>query len=80
MVHVQKQREIMSIEELMALRNSSEAPFNHQEYTVWLHDRIVKRIQYDLMQHLEKCRERLDINSWAACNKIMALPSLQKAD
>jgi hypothetical protein len=38
----------MTIEQLMKLRSSNEAPFNHQEYTVWLHNKIIDSINYDI--------------------------------
>jgi len=66
----------MDISELMELRSSDNAPFNHQEYTVWLHNKIVERINYELWEF----RENQSINiksSYAACNHIMSLPSLQ---
>lgn len=34
----------MTREEINALRVSSEAPFNHEQFAYWLHDRIVERI------------------------------------
>ena len=69
----------MSVEELMELRASSDAPFYHQkEYTVWLHNKIVDKINYELWEFRE--RESGKIQSpYGACNHIMCLPSLQKA-
>ncbi len=68
----------MSVEELMNLRSSEDAPFNHAEYTVWLHNKIVDKINYELWEF----RERQSGNTqspYVACNHIMCLPSLQKA-
>lgn len=66
----------MDISELMELRNSDNAPFNHQEYTVWLHNKIVEKINYELWEFREQ--KSIDIkSSYAACNHIMSLPSLQ---
>lgn len=67
----------MDVNELMKLRDSSDAPFNHQEYTVWLHNKIIERINYELWQFREN--QASDIkSSYAACNHIMSLPSLKE--
>lgn len=59
----------MTNQELMDLRQSNEAPFNHQEYTIWLHDQIVERI-------------KMEIESIPVCNskQVLHLPSLNKAE
>lgn len=67
----------MNIDELMALRNSSEAPFNHQEYTVWLHNKIVDKINYDLWQYREK-PNTIAKNGYSVCNDIISIPSLKR--
>lgn len=67
----------MSIEELEKLRLSDEAPFNHQEYTVWLHNKIVDKINYDLWNFRETKSENIR-SSYAACNHIMSLESLKR--
>ena len=67
----------MSREELEALRNSSEAPYNNEDYTVWLHNKIIDAIQYELWNF----REKESINAagpYSACNEIICLPSLKK--
>lgn len=66
----------MDIQELMELRHSNQAPFDHAEYTVWLHDKIVDKLRYELWQFRE--RESIKMKSpYAACTNIMALPSLK---
>jgi hypothetical protein len=62
----------MDINELMELRASHNAPFNHQEYTVWLHNKIVEKINHELWEFIELK------STYAACNHIMSLPSLQE--
>ena len=69
----------MSIEELMNLRSSGEAPFNHQEYTVWLHNKIIEKINYELWTFRENESIKIQ-SSYAVCNHIMSLPSLKKAE
>lgn len=67
----------MDIKELMQLQRSSEAPFNHREYTVWLHNKIVDKINFELWEFREK--ESLNMKStYAVCNHIMSLPSLNR--
>lgn len=68
----------MSIDELMELRGSDNAPFNHQEYTVWLHNKIVEKIRYELWEFREKESGKIQ-SPYAACNHIMSLPSLKEA-
>jgi hypothetical protein len=72
-----KKIEIMSIDELMDLRNSDEAPVNHEEYTVWLHNKIVDKINHDLWEFRENKSDRIS-STYAACNHIMILDSLKK--
>lgn len=67
----------MNIEQLMKLRNSPDAPFDHEAYTVWLHNKILDSVHWELSQFREK--KSLDIkSSYAACNMIMVLPSLKR--
>lgn len=66
----------MSNEELMKLSLSyDEGPFDHQEYTIWLHNKIVQNIMYEIWQFREQ--KAISINGEAACNHIMNLPSLK---
>ncbi len=66
----------MTNRELMELRASNEAPFNHAEYTIWLHSKIVEKIMFELWEFREK--KSMDIkSSYAVCNHIMSLPSLK---
>lgn len=44
----------MTIEQLMKLRNSNEAPYEHAAYTVWLHNQILDSINYDLWNFRER--------------------------
>lgn len=41
----------MTITQLMELRLSTEAPFNHEHYTIWLHNKIVSRIRGEIEAH-----------------------------
>ena len=66
----------MTIEKLEHLRQSNEAPFNHQQYTVWLHNKIIDEIRYDMWEFREK--QSMSLKSpYAACNHILNLPSLK---
>jgi len=67
----------MKREELEALRNSSEAPYNNEDYTVWLHNQIIDKINYDLWNFRETKADKIK-SSYVACNKIICLPSLKK--
>lgn len=68
----------MTTQKLMELRHSNEAPFDHKEYTIWLHNKIVENIQAELWEFREQ--KALGIkSSYAACNFIFKLPSLQTA-
>jgi len=68
----------MTIEQLISLKNSSEAPYNHDDYTIWLHNKIIEKIRYDLWEFRE--REAIKIsNGYAACNKILSLSILEIA-
>lgn len=51
----------MTIEKLEELRNSDDAPFNNQEYTVWLHNKILDQINYELWNLREN--KGTDVNS-----------------
>lgn len=66
----------MILEELMNLRDSNEAPFNHEEYTVWLHNKIVDKINYELWKLREE--KGTDVKSgYAMCNHVMSMESLK---
>lgn len=67
----------MDIKTLWALKNSNEAPFNHEEYTIWLHNKIIDDIQWELWNFREKESEKIQ-SQYALCNHIMTLPSLKK--
>jgi hypothetical protein len=67
----------MTIEELFALRNDSAAPFDHMEYTIWLHNKIIERINYEIWQVREH-KKAIDLNGYVVCNKIISLPVLKK--
>lgn len=66
----------MNLEELSELRNSNEAPFNHQNYTVWLHNKIIERIEHELWQHIESVKD--DPKNCNFCNQVLKFNSLQK--
>lgn len=67
----------MELKDLLALQSSSEAPFNHKDYTVWLHNKIVDRINFELWEFREKQSMQIK-SSYAACNHVMSLPSLKR--
>lgn len=67
----------MNIQELMKLKNSDEAPFNHDEYTVWLHNKIVDKVNLELWNFREQ-KSLSFKSSYAACIHIMDLPSLKR--
>ena len=67
----------MKIEELMELRNSNEAPYNHAEYTVWVHNKIIEKINYDLWKFREDKADKIK-STYAACAHIMNLESLKE--
>lgn len=66
----------MTIQELMDLRKSNEAPYDHAQYTLWLHNKIVDKIKYELWNYRER-PNTIAKHGYAACNDIMQLPSLQ---
>lgn len=66
----------MTGKELMQLRNSNEAPYNHEDYTLWLHNKILEKITYELWEFREQ--KSGDIrSSYAALTQVMNLPSLK---
>ena len=66
----------MKLQGLMELRKSNQAPYNHEDYTVWLHNKIIEDINRELCQYQEKNKmeERC---GYSFCNEIMELASLQ---
>jgi hypothetical protein len=68
----------MTAKELMKLRNSNEAPYDHQEYTIWLHNKIIDKINYELWEYREK-PNTIAKHGYAACNDIMSFQSLKPA-
>lgn len=66
----------MSIEELMKLRTSNEAPFNHEEYTIWLHNKIIENVHYELWKFREEKSSQIK-SGYAACNHIFNFESLK---
>jgi len=66
----------MTKKEINDLRLSDEAPYNHDAFAFWLHNKILEKIQYELQEFREM--KSLEIqSSYAACNHIMSLPSLK---
>ena len=66
----------MTIEKLMQLQSSNEAPFNHEEYTVWLHNKIIEDVRFELWEFRENKSVQIK-SSYVACNNILNLPSLK---
>jgi hypothetical protein len=69
----------MSIDELDELRNSNEAPFDHQDYTIWLHNKIIDKINYELWNLREQKGTKIN-SGYAMCNHVMTMESLKKAE
>ncbi len=66
----------MTIEKLEKLRLSNEAPLNHQEFAVWLHNQIIEDIKHELWNFREK--ESYNFKStYALCTNLFNLPSLK---
>jgi len=66
----------MKIEKIMELRISKEAPYNHKDYTIWLHNLIIESIKYDLWKFREEKSATIK-SSYAACSQIMNFESLK---
>lgn len=66
----------MTQQELNRLRLSSEAPYNHEEFTKWLHNKIIEKIMFELWEFREQKAANIK-SSYAACNNIMTLPALK---
>jgi hypothetical protein len=67
----------MTPEQLLELRNSSAAPFDHMDYTIWLHDKIVEELRYKIWEVREK-GGAIEKNGYQVCNSILNLPALRK--
>lgn len=67
----------MEIEKLKQLIDSNEAPFNHMEYSIWLHNKIVENIGHELWEFRERKSSEIK-SSYAACNHIMHFKSLKR--
>jgi len=48
----------MTATDLHELRLSSEAPFNHDEYTIWLYNKIVMGIRENIYQNIDYLKQR----------------------
>ena len=59
----------MTVEEIEELRSSNDAPFDHQEFAIWLHNKIVEKINYDLWRLREE--KQKDVKTYIVVNKIM---------
>lgn len=66
----------MTVERLMELRKSNQAPYNHEDYTVWLHNKIIEDIKRELCLYQEKNKTE-ERCGYSFCNEIMELDSLQ---
>lgn len=64
----------MTIEQLQEWIKT--APFNHAEFAIALHNKVLETVQYDLWQFREKQSSNIK-STYAACNHIMQLPSLK---
>ena len=64
----------MTIEKLMELRESNDAPFDHQAYTVWLHNKIIQDINNEIIELHSEGKLK---GSYNGCSAIISLPSLQ---
>jgi hypothetical protein len=67
----------MTVQELMKLRNSNEAPFNHQQYTLWLYNKIIENVRHEILEMKENPFFLLP-NKRPVCDQIMSLPSLNQ--
>ncbi len=65
----------MEIEKLLKLKRSNEAPNDHTEYTIWLHNQIIDDIKYELWQHRES--RQSNAANYIVCNQIFNFKSLQ---
>ena len=61
----------MKIEKLIELKDSREAPFNHETYTVWLHNKILQEITHEIEELAG------DYAGHYLLDKVLNLPSLQ---
>lgn len=60
-----------------ALRLSPEAPYKHDEFAVWLHNKIVDAINYELWEFREQKAMTIK-SSYAAMAAVMSLPTLKR--
>jgi len=67
----------MSIEQLQALRNSPEAPFDHMAYTIWLHNKIIDDVTYKIWG-IRESGNTINTNGYVVCNKILASDALKQ--
>lgn len=65
----------MDIEQLRNLHSAPSAPVCEFDRAVWLHNKIVELVRFELWQFREN-RSNDFRSSYAACNHIMQLPSL----
>lgn len=67
----------MTIEKLMKIKGNTDAPFNHDEYTIWLHNKIIDDIKFELW-NLREDAKTIQTNGYVICNKIFSLSSLKE--
>lgn len=66
----------MEIDRLMKIKRSDEAPFDHDDYTVWIHNKIMDDVRSAIWEHREStCKN--DGNLYALQNKLLVHPKLQ---
>ena len=66
----------MTIEQLLKLRYSSEVPYNHLDYTIWLHNQIIESIQHELRRFRES-EIKDDKSAYETMVEASLLPALE---
>jgi len=66
-----QEKHVMTKEELIELINSNEAArLNHLDFSIWLHNKIVEKIQYDLWELREGPAGQLNSGYAALCRPL----------
>lgn len=65
----------MNIEQLMKVR--SEGPYNHQDYTIYLHNIMIESMRVGINRLREVADRRGDVKEAAHYQNVLALPELQ---
>ncbi len=69
----------MNLDELIKLVRSNEAPNDYEANAIWLHNKIIEKINYDLWTFREQKADTIK-SSYASVNHIMSFPSLKRID